>query len=293
MIEVVHPGLFTTVQDLGREGMTHLGVSPSGAADPVSLRVGNWLVGNPPGAAALEMTLLGGTYLFLRDALAVVTGKHWRAVGVAAGGVLEVGPITSGARAYLCVSGGIDVASIFGSRSTHVPSGLGGFEGRALRRGDVVPVAEGTLRAPRGLPEHLKTLLVRSKTLRITPGAQSSQFSAGEAMRLLSSDYAVQESSNRMGLRLTGPPLACRGPEMRSEGVPLGAVQIPPSGEPILLGVDAQTTGGYPVIGAVISADLASLGQLRPRDAVRFAAIGFDEARDLALQQSALLSELS
>jgi antagonist of KipI len=291
MIEVLQPGMFTTVQDLGRDGLTHLGISPSGAADAVALRIGNWLVGNPPGAAALEMTLLGGSYHFESRSLVALTGR-WNSFEIGAGEVLDIGPLEFGARAYLCVSGGIGVPEVFGSRSTHVLSRLGGLEGRALRRGDKLPAGPAASLAPRTLPERFLALTERTRTLRITPGAQARAFSAESAMRLIASEYTVRDNSDRMGVRFSGPPVCWRGEEMRSEGVPLGAIQIPPDGEPIALGVDAQTTGGYPVIGAVITADLPSLGQLRPRDRVRFHPVSFEEARALALQQDALLREL-
>jgi biotin-dependent carboxylase-like uncharacterized protein len=290
MIEVLEPGLFTTVQDLGREGWTHLGISPCGAADPLALRIGNWLVGNPLNAAALEMTLTGGRFRFLRSAVVSITGRPaaWR---VEAGVIVEVGPIAGGARAYLCVSGGISVPLVFGSASTHVLSRLGGLHGRALRRGDQLRLGDG-FGEPRTLPERFAPLLSRSPTLRITAGAQAAGFASDAMPILLRSRYSVREESDRMGVRLAGPALQWLGGEMVSEGVPAGAVQVPPSGEPILLGVDAQTTGGYPVIGAVITADLPSLGQLRPRDTVRFSLVGLEEAWEEARRQAALLAEL-
>jgi antagonist of KipI len=291
MIEVLHPGLFTTVQDLGREGLTHLGISPSGAADPVALRLGNWLVGNPAGAAALELTLVGGQYRFDRDTVVALTTK-WEAFIVHAGQIVDAGPISSGVRAYLCVSGGIAVPEVLGSRSTHVLSRLGGFEGRALRRGDRLPLEDSNSLNTRVLPDRYRPLTERTRTLRFTPGAQAREFTADSAMLLIASEYTVRDNSDRMGVRLAGPGVRWSGPEMSSEGVPLGAIQVPPSGEPIILGVDAQTTGGYPVIGAVITADLPSLGQLRPRDRVRFQPVTLQEARSLALHQCALLREL-
>jgi antagonist of KipI len=291
MIEVLQPGMFTTVQDLGRDGLTHLGISPAGAADITAFRIGNWLVGNPPHAAGLEITLTGGRYRFQSRALVAVTGR-WESFVTGAGDVLEIPPLRTGARAYLCVAGGIDLPEVLGSRATHVLSRLGGLDGRALRRGDKLPVGTPGTLTPRVLPDHLRQLTERTLRLRITAGAQARRFSAEAAMRLLASEYTVRDNSDRMGVRLSGPPVRWSGEEMRSEGVPLGAIQIPPGGEPIVLGVDAQTTGGYPVIGCVITADLPSLGQLRPRDRVRFQPVSFDEARALALEQGALLREL-
>lgn len=307
-IEVVAPGLLTTVQDLGREGFGPLGVSPSGAADAVSLRVGNRLAGNPEGAAALEMTLLGGTFAFPQGAMVALAGSDfgatladapvapWSSIKVPAGGLLRVGPTRSGARCYLCVSGGIDEPLFLGSASTHLLSGLGGHEGRALRKGDVLrigtpPSAENGRFRPMTLSPQARDALAPRRVLRVTPGPQAGWF-AEEAIRsFYSTTYRVAEESNRMGLRLEGPPIADNVPgEMISEGMPLGAIQIATGGLPIILFVEQQTTGGYAKIANVISADFHSLGQLRPRDEVRFQPVYFDQAREALLQQEALLA---
>jgi antagonist of KipI len=307
-IEVVAPGLLTTVQDLGREGFGPLGVSPSGAADAVSLRVGNRMVGNPEGAAALEMTLLGGAFAFPQGAIVALAGSDfgatlaeapvapWTSIEVPVGGFLRVGPTRSGARCYLCVSGGIEEPLFLGSASTHLLSGLGGHEGRALRKGDVLrigaPLAgiEAQFRQRTVSSPALQALAPR-KVVRATPGPQADWF-AEEALRAFySTTYRVAEESNRMGLRLDGPPIADNVPgEMISEGMPLGAIQIASGGLPIILFVEQQTTGGYAKIANVISADFHCLGQLRPRDEVRFQPVDLDQARAALLQQEALLA---
>ena len=285
MIRVLSPGLFTTVQDLGRPGYAHLGVSPAGAADPVSLRIGNRLVGNPDDAPALEMTLQGGRYEFDCDAIVAITGAEfpnvqmWRALAVAKGTTIDIGSAKSGARGYLCVCGGIDARRILGSASTHVLSGFG----TPIKRGDSIAI--GTLKgSPRSHGPALEPAF--RKRLRITLAAQTKEFDARQAITLATETYQVSDDSNRMGLRLKGvslhPP---HDGQMLSEGVALGAIQIPPAGQPIILFVDAQTTGGYPVIASVISADLSSVGQLRPRDSVTFEFISFAEARRLLLEQ--------
>jgi antagonist of KipI len=298
------PGLFTTVQDRGREGFGPMGVSASGAADLVSLRIGNRLVGNPEGAAALEMTLVGGAFRFERDAIIALTGADF---GAALDGVslpmwasneihreqtVTLGPSRSGARAYLCVQGGIAVEPFLGSASTHVLSGLGGFEGRALRKGDRVELgAANSLFRKRSLsPETLQNLQPR-KIIRVTDGPQSDWFASSSWKTLCEGAFRVSEQSNRMGIHLEGPPLATEiSREMITEGVSLGAIQVPPSGRPIILFVEQQTTGGYPKIANVISADLHSIGQLRPRDEIRFERIEMSEARSLLMQQEALLA---
>lgn len=261
MIRVVAPGFLTTVQDLGRFGWAHLGVSASGAADAVALRAGNLLVGNHEGAAALEMTLTGGEFEFDAPAVCAITGAVpvWEAFQARS---VRCGPTRGGARCYLCVRGGIGVAPVLGSRSTHLLTGLGGHCGRALRAGDVLPIGDAATRRPRYTPVEPPAL---PPALRVTPGPQADWFPAG-----LEGEYEVTEEADRMGLRLRGPALPPPAREMITEGVPLGAVQVPPGGQPIILFVEHQTTGGYPKIANVVSADLRAVGQLRPRDRVRF-----------------------
>jgi antagonist of KipI len=304
VIQVQEPGLFTTVQDLGREGFGPMGVSPSGAADATSLRIGNRLVGNAEGAAGLEMTLLGGTFVFPEGALLALTGSDfgatlggksielWTSFEARAGQALRLGPTRSGARCYLCVRGRIEVKLFLGSASTHILSGLGGYEGRALRKGDVLKIgmANGSYRKKTVAAKMLEGLSPR-KVLRVTPGPQSDRFPEASQRLFYGSTYRVAEESNRMGLRLEGAPIpAPPGGEMISEGVALGAVQVPEGGQPIILFVEQQTTGGYPKIANVISADFHSLGQLRPRDEIRFERVDWGTARALLREQEKLLA---
>jgi antagonist of KipI len=307
VIEVRAPGLLTTVQDLGREGFGPMGVSASGAADPVALRIGNCLVGNEERAAALEMTLLGGTFVFPERAVVALTGSDfgatlddklvhpWSSVEVQPGQTLKIGPTRTGARCYLCASGGIDVKLFLGSASTHLLSGLGGLEGRALRKGDVLKIGAAgkafrTFRKRRVADRALEELSPR-KVLRVTAGPQSDWFLSAAQEIFYASAYRVAEESNRMGLRLEGPSIAGAAPgEMISEGVSLGAVQITAGGLPIILFVEQQTTGGYPKIANVISADLSSLGQLRPRDEIRFERVEMETARALLMEQEKWLT---
>ncbi len=289
VIKVQSPGLLTTAQDLGREGFGPMGVSPSGAADAISLRIGNRLVGNSEGAAGLEMTLLGGSFLFPEGAIVALTGSDfgatldgapvelWASVEVRSAQTLTLGPARSGARCYLCVRGGISVKPFLGSASTHILSGLGGFDGRPLRKGDVVNIAvprkesaSASFHRVALAPKASQRLSPR-KVLRVTPGPQCDWFPESSQQLFYDSTYRVAEESNRMGLRLEGDPIPKHsGEQMITEGVSLGAIQIPESGLPIVLFVEQQTTGGYPKIANVISTDLASLGQLRPRDEIRF-----------------------
>ena len=303
-VVVLAPGLLTTVQDLGREGFGPMGVSASGAADPISLRVGNRLVGNAEGAAALEMTLLGGTFSFPQGAVVALAGSDFEAtvdsapverctaVKIDPGQTLRLRHTKSGARCYLCVQGGIAVEAFLGSASTHLLSGLGGFQGRALRKGDVLKI--GIAAEPfrkRTLAQQFQELLSPRTRLRVTPGPQGQRFPPSAQQLFYAGSYRVGEESNRMGLRLEGPAVTSNSAaEMLTEGVSLGAIQVPASGMPIILFVEQQTTGGYPKIANVISADLHSLGQLRPRDEIRFEAIGWEEARRAFSRQEALLN---
>ena len=303
-IEVQAPGLLTTVQDLGRERFGPMGVSPSGAADAVSLRLANRLVGNAEGAAGLEMTLVGGAFRFPQGAVIALSGSDfgatldgeavglWASVQVQPGWILQMGATRSGARCYLCVQGGIAVQPLLGSASTHVLSSLGGFQGRALRRGDVLRIgpAKDPFRKRTVTPRALDSLSPR-RVLRVTAGPQSDWFSESSQRAFYASAYRVAEESNRMGLRLEGSPVAADSVrEMVTEGVPLGAVQVPASGQPIILFVEQQTTGGYPKIANVISADLHSVGQLRPRDEIRFERVEFETAQSLLREQETLIA---
>jgi antagonist of KipI len=290
-LRVLTPGLQTTVQDLGRFGWAHFGVSASGAADALALRAGNLLVGNAENAAGLEMTLVGGAFEFERNAVIALTGSDfgaglplWSAVEVKAGETVRCGPTRGGARAYLTVRGGVAAAKAMGSASVHVMTGVGG---RPLRMGDVVPIGEEAMRKPRsgqvtppeGEPGGL---------LRVTAAAQAEWF--GD--ELYAGEYAVSEESNRMGLRLRGLAIPSPGGHMLTEGVPLGAIQVPPDGQPIVLFVEHQTTGGYPKPANVISADFWRLGQLRPRDGVRFERVTMERAVELLREQEKWLYRL-
>jgi biotin-dependent carboxylase-like uncharacterized protein len=212
------------------------------------------------------------------------------------GQALQLGASRSGARSYLAVAGGIAVPPFLGSASTDVLTGLGGFQGRPLRKGDVLQI--GSASAPfrrhygkRTLAPQALAALSPRKALRVTPGPQSEMFSESQQRAFYGSTYRVTEQSNRMGVRLQGTPIAGNSHgEMITEGVSLGAVQVPPSGQPIILFVEQQTTGGYPKIANVISADLHSLGQLRPRDEIRFERVDMNTARSLLEEQEKLLA---
>jgi antagonist of KipI len=304
-VVVEAPGLLTTVQDLGRAGHGVLGVSPSGAADPVALRIANLLVGNQPGAAALEMTLAGGRFVFPDGATIALTGadfgatlndqpvEMWTPHRLQRGAKLVLGPTRNYARCYLAFAGGIRVPAFLGSASTHLLSSLGGFEGRALRKGDVLRLARPNKQIPKRTVRQAVLLHLKPrKKLRVVDGPQRAQFSDEARQIFFRILFRVSEQSSRLGIRLEGAKLASNSAgDMITEGVTLGAVQITPSGEPIILGVEQQTTGGYPKIANVIGVDLHRLGQLRPRDEVRFERTSLAVARALWIEQERLLND--
>jgi antagonist of KipI len=276
---------------LGRFGYAHFGISASGAADPLALRAGNLLVGNAENAAALEMTLVGGAFEFETTAIIALTGSDfgaglplWSAVEVKAGQVVRCGATQSGARCYLSVRGGIDVHHVMGSASVHVMTGVGGHP---LRAGEVLPIGDSAVRRPRGPARDIPDYQ-RNGPLRITPAPQADWFAADWHKGA----YVVSEESNRMGLRLRGPAISSPGGHMLTEGVPLGAIQVPPDGQPIILFVEHQTTGGYPKPGNVISADFCRLGQLRPRGQVHFEAVTMEQALTALQEQEKWLYSL-
>jgi KipI family sensor histidine kinase inhibitor len=282
-ITVLKPGLLTTVQDGGRWGYHSLGVPPAGPMDPLAHRTANHLVGNPPGAAALEVTLLGPQLRVERDVEVGLAGADLSATvngvrlepGATAdcvpGSVIDFGARKQGGRAYLAFGGGIEVPSVLGSRAVHLPSQMGGVAGRPLQAGDVLPLAAHVRAAGARtvLPREIPAGGVR---LRVTRGPQADRFDEPARAALERNRFVISPESNRMGFRLTGAKIPVRADvgEMVSDAAFTGALQVPPSGEPILLMADRQTTGGYPQIAVVISADLPAAGQLLPGDWVEF-----------------------
>jgi antagonist of KipI len=298
-LEVLDPGLLLTVQDGGRRGFEHLGVPRAGAADARSLALANQLVGNSSSSAGLEATLVGPRLRALRDVVIAITGAdldpvvqaghrtgvHGRGIRLAAGEVLEFqepGDPERGCRAYIAVGGGIDVPVVLGSRSTSLVGGFGGFDGRALRVGDVLLAAVAPTSSASvpfaGGPASGDVQLGLREPIRVLPGPASREPDGERRLRaLLETTWRVALDSDRRGLRLE-PALGATfatgaGPsdaDRPSQGVVLGTIQLATSGQPLVLMPDAGTTGGYPVIAVVVSADLPTLGQLAPMAEVRF-----------------------
>ena len=323
-IRVEVPGLLTTLQDLGRKGYQHLGVGPGGVMDEMSHRLGNLLVGNPEAAASLELTLAGPRLHFEADALIALCGADlspeidgrpvplWRPVRVRAGARLQFGRPRAGARCYLAVAGGFQVPQVMNSASTNLAAGFGGFQGRALQRGDRLETGACPHELYPGFQDHRlgdtqlfqaldwfapwfrEVSFARPATLRVVAGPQWPALTAQAREAFLGATFRVAPQSNRMGLRLQGPVLTLEQPqEMLSGGVTMGTLQLPPDGAPILLMADRQTTGGYPRLGEVASVDLPHAAQLAPGEHARFELIPLAQAQELFLQREARLGDLA
>jgi KipI family sensor histidine kinase inhibitor len=302
LMTILTPGLFTTVQDLGRWGHQGSGLPVAGAMDAVSHRMANALVGNPQGAATLEVTLSGPEIRFEASATVAITGADLGAAidGVAlppnrprrssAGAVLRFSGRRSGCRAYIACDGGIDVPLVLGSRSTHTPSGLGGLDGRALRSGDQVGIGNAAAAGSRSVDA--PRVVVGGVKLRVLPGPHDDSFDTSAYDTLLRSRYIVTPQSNRMGYRLDGPPLPVAERDMISDATFPGAIQVPPSGQPILLMADRQTVGGYPQIATVITADMGLAAQLAPGDWVEFDICTHREAIVALVEQEGTLRSI-
>ncbi|MBQ8699166.1 MAG: biotin-dependent carboxyltransferase [Schwartzia sp.] len=292
-ILVKTPGPLTTVQDAGRFGYQSSGIRPSGVMDAAAYEAANALVGNGNGEAVLEMTFLGATLTFQDAAWVALTGadmaatldgapvERYRAIKIAAGQTLAVGMAASGCRGYLAVRGGIDVPPVMGSRATDIGAKLGGFAGRALKAGDLLPTRAADSWTPtdvRCAPPVYESEI----TVRVIPGPQAEYFTAAGTETFFASRYEVSPNSDRMGIRFDGAAIeSAGGTDIVSDGIVFGSVQVPSGGVPIVLMADHQTTGGYAKIGTVLSFDLPKLAQARPGDTVRFTRISAEEAQQL------------
>jgi biotin-dependent carboxylase-like uncharacterized protein len=293
--EVLSPGLMSTVQDLGRFGCARYGVAASGALDGFAVRVGNLLVGNAENAAVVETTLMGLRIKAVRDAVVAVTGGDlqarkgseplavWRSHLVREGETISFSGPASGFRSYLAVAGGIHAATVMGSRSTNLASGFGGFQGRPLRKGDILavePVKDALRFAGRAFTAEWFPDYSTPWRLRIVWGPQDDHFSEEGRHTFVTAAFTASPNSDRTGIRLNGP-VVTRKPGMEesiiSEGILSGAIQIPGDGQPIII-LGETASGGYRKIATVISADLPLLGQITPGDEVAFEAVAMDAA---------------
>jgi biotin-dependent carboxylase-like uncharacterized protein len=308
-IEVIDPGLSTTIQDFGRIGFRDVGVPASGPLDRISFRIANAVVGNYSSATALEILMSGPTLKVLAESARVaLVGcdasmeidrdnlrriPSGRSVRLIRGEIFRVTPFDDSVCAYLAIEGGFQVSPILGSTSTNVRAEIGGFHGRRLQQGDVLPLKRNNVlsRAEYALARSLDLALDQS--IRVILGPQAEYFTEEAIATLLSSEYRVSFESDRMGYRLDGPSLThARGYNIVSDGIVTGAIQVPGSGHPIVLMVDNPTTGGYPKIATVISADIPVIARRRPGGKVRFAAVDIHEAQVARRHEEAAVQRL-
>ena len=301
-INVLKPGFQSTIQDLGRNGFSHYGISKSGAADDLSIRLGNLIVGNNENAASIEITLVGGEFKFDIDYKIVLTGSKFAAmidnksipfneiVKISANQTLSIGQTMEGARCYLAVKGGIDVTNVFSSKTTHLTSKMGGIDGRALIKDDQLMIGKSMTGVAPIVYNNI--LDINMSKLLIIKGIQENYISKLTWKKVLNQEYKVSNLSSRMGIRLEGESLNLENNnEIITEGVPLGAIQLPRSGNPIISFVEHQTTGGYPKIANVISSEMHKVGQLKPGDKFKFELISLDEAEKLHFEREIFLTK--
>ena len=313
-IKVITPGLSTTVQDLGRPGYYHLGFPEGGGMDRFATMVANLLVGNPEGAALLEATFMGPELEFTAPAVVAVTGGElppklngveqatWESFPVKAGDRLSFGFLKGGARAYIAVSGGIDVPLVLGSRSTYVLGALGGFEGRAIKAGDELPVGQGTGTPGRSLPPALRRPEAAAIELRMLPGLYWHRITEAAGTRFFEDVWKVAPEADRIGYRFRGghplefvereqPFGAGSDPSNIVDACyPYGSIQVPSGTEPIVLHRDAVSGGGYMMLGAVISADMDAIAQLQPHRPAQFVPVTLDQALAARADNGALFA---
>ncbi len=305
--QVLNPGPYTTLQDHGRFGWQHSGVPVSGVLDAYAFQIANLLVGNPDNCAVLEITVLGPQLEVLRETDIALTGAEmrakinantlplWQTVRVKPGDKVHIQQVQSGCRAYLAVNGGFDAPLIMGSRSTYVEAKLGGYNGRTLKKGDILSAGTGApLKTPRTLPQAHIPQYSEEITLRAIAGPQDDFFDQG-LETLFQEEYTVTDKANRMGYRLQGAPIQVKADmpaSIISEPTMPGGVQIPADNQPIILLVE-QTVGGYTKIATVISSDLPKIAQAMPGVKVRFERVSLESAHRVYQEQAVLMKNLA
>mgnify|MGYP006288441045 CR=1 FL=1 len=303
-IEIINPGMFTTVQDLGRQGYQKYGIPPSGGIDPYSLQLANLLVGNDREEACLEATISPPTIKFNEDVWFAVTGADWqpelngrelslwKSFPAKTGDRLSFKSTEKGMRVYISVSGGISVDAVLGSKSTYTRAGFGGFQGRALESGDVLNISDSGQVFSQEIPENYRPEL-KLEDIGVVLGPQETHFNKKGIENFLNSKYTVATDADRMGVRLEGPPIEHRdGADIISEPVAGGSIQVPGNGQPIILLSDRQTTGGYTKVATAIKSDLHKLAQMRPGSEVSFRKIPLEKAYSLRKEQLKDLKEV-
>ncbi len=307
--KIIDPGPLTTIQDSGRKGYQRFGMPIAGAVDLFSYRIANILVENDENAAAIEFTMQGPKMTFLNDTVIAVTGAEtvpfidnkpfpiWQSIFIKKGSILSFKGIKSGFRGYIAVKGGVDVPDVMGSSSTYLRAKIGGINGQKLKSGVIIKskafdkeISENKVRK---LPVHLIPDFYESEEIRVILGPQDDLFESESIEVFLSSEYKVTSQSDRMGYRLEGSKLIHKEKaDIISDGIPLGAIQVPGHGQPIILLSDRQTTGGYAKIATVISTDLNKVNQLKPGNKIKFKEVSLDEAYKAACDQEKTIKEV-
>ena len=316
-VNVIKPGLSTTVQDLGRPGYYHIGIPLSGAMDRLAAKAANWLVGNKEGAAVLEAVFMGPELKFTEEATVAVTGAElppkvdgeardtWTSFKVKKGQTLSFDFLKKGARAYIAISGGIDVPVVLGSRSTYALGALGGFKGRKLEAGDKLPVGKGrAVKEGRSVPEKLRRGPGQPAELRMIPGLYWHRITEAAGKQFLADTWKVANEADRIGYRFKGgkplefvPREAPFGAGSDPSNIvdacyPYGSIQIPSGTEPIVLHRDAVSGGGYFMVGAVISADMDLIGQMQPNTPARFVEVTMAQALKARKDRAKLIEKI-
>lgn len=304
-VRILDGGPLTTVQDLGRTGHLRYGIPPSGPVDRESFLLANRLVGNDGTAAGLECTYMGPRFQVDRPCAIAVTGAaapvtvngepapRWTTIVLRAGDTVRVGAPRAGVLSYIAFSGGLDVPVVLGSRSTYGRGRLGGLEGRALRQGDILNVLGGPPPVARALATPPSVGGEEETIVRVVLGPQADRFTDEGIRTFLGSAYEMTQQSDRMGARLRGPRIThTRGHDIVSDGIALGSIQVPGDGQPIVLLVDRQSTGGYTKVATVCSFDIGRIGQVKPGRSLRFRAVTVDEAQRLLRESHAVLDAL-
>ncbi|MDQ0483781.1 biotin-dependent carboxyltransferase family protein [Guptibacillus hwajinpoensis] len=306
IFKVTKPGLLTTIQDSGRVGYQQYGIVVSGAMDSFSMNIANFLVGNPRNEAVIEVTVMGPKLVIMKDVVIAICGGDlspkvngekapmWKSFEVKEGDTLEFGQPNVGARSYISVAGGFDLPFVMESKSTYLKAGIGGLEGRALEKGDVLYGArEENGKSGRALHRDKVPTYSNELEIRVVLGPHHRAFSDEAVQTFLSSTYEVTPQSDRMGFRLKGPTLEhATSADIISEAIPLGGIQVPANGQPIILMADRQTTGGYTRIATVISGDIPCLAQAMPGCKIHFREVSVEEAQNIYENNDRLIRTL-
>jgi biotin-dependent carboxylase-like uncharacterized protein len=306
-LRILEPGFNVTVQDLGRASFQHLGVPVSGAVSPAALKIGNVLVGNDQGEACLEIRLIGPTMEVLCDSIRIaltgtiteieLIGENGRcqpanqSLVLKKGQKFKIGTIFDSGSAYLAIEGSFKLPQVYGSLSTYIRANIGGFSGRALKEGDEIPLNKVDVEDRGEFKVSNIAAMEESGPIRIIFGPQKDFFKEESIQEFLGSSYTITRDADRMGIRLDGPVLKHeRGYNIVSDGIVTGAIQVPGTGKPIVLLADHQTTGGYPKMATVISADISRMGRLKPGSKIQFIEVTADEAQKARFEHEKMIS---